>query len=254
MPTSDETTSFRPMNGPDVEEATLIDGLPGYGMVACIAVRQIIEQLDLDQYGSIVSAEHFPVLSYENGRLRNPVRLYANPEPQIVTLQSDIAISLQAFAPLSRTVVDALESRIERAIFLVEIPASVPEDVGSISGAASTGELEQTLTDAGIPLEEEDGLIIGPTGAVANQFFQADIPTAVLFVGTATDLFTPDPDAARVLIEDALNPIVEFDIDTTELEEQSGMIQRELQDMAHQVKQVTGGGSTDDLSYLWMYQ
>lgn len=253
MPASDETTSFRRTNGPDVEKATLIDGLPGYGMVACIAVRQIIEQLDLDQYGSIVSAEHFPVLSYEKGRLRDPVRLYARPEPPVVTLQSDVAISPQAFAPLSRAVVNTLESSVERAIFLVEIPASFPEEVGSISGLASTDELEQTLEDAGIPPGEEEGIIVGPTGAVANQFFQADIPTAVLLVGTSTDLFAPDPEAARILLEDALNPLIEFDIDTSELEEQSETIQHEMQGIARQVQQLAGENPADDLSYLWMY-
>lgn len=251
MPPSDEPVSFRRTDGPDVADATLIDGLPGYGMVACIAVRQINDQLGLDRYGSLRSAEHFPVLSYEKGRLRDAVRVYASPDPPVVTLQSDVVVAPPAFEPVGETLLDALEPVLERAIFLVEIPAVRPEDVGRVSGLASSDEVERGLRDAGVPIEAEEGLLFGPTGAVASRFFDAGVPTAVLLVRTATDLSTPDPEAARLLLENALDPLVGLDVDTTELVDRSESIRREMQDIATQVKRMLDGDPTGGLGMYY---
>jgi uncharacterized protein len=49
--------------------------------------------------------------------------------------------------------------------------------------------------------------------------------------------YIPDPAAARAVIEEALEPLVEFDIATQELDEQAEQIQEQKQQIALQLQQ-----------------
>jgi len=49
--------------------------------------------------------------------------------------------------------------------------------------------------------------------------------------------YIPDPGAARAVIEDALEPLVDFDVDTRELLEQAEEIQAQKRRIAEQLQQ-----------------
>ncbi|MFD1565815.1 PAC2 family protein [Haloarchaeobius amylolyticus] len=53
-----------------------------------------------------------------------------------------------------------------------------------------------------------------------------------------TDPCVPNPAAARSMLETALEPLSEFDIDTTEVREQAEEIQRQKQQVAQQLQQI----------------
>lgn len=218
-----------------VESPTLVEGLPGHGMVASIAVDRITDQLDLSHRGSVHSEDLPPVTTFEDGRVRDLVRVYAGADPDILTLQSDVAIPPVAFDSLGQCVLGDLVDTYERGVFLAGVPASDEDDHGEISAIATTDALESDLNDAGIQLTTGAGAVGGVTGAMAQACYHEDIPAAVLIV--RANPFFPDPSAATVLIEDALEPLVEFDIDTTELEEQAAEIRRQKQQIATQLKQ-----------------
>jgi uncharacterized protein len=74
------------------------------------------------------------------------------------------------------------------------------------------------------------------TGALAKEFFAAEIPTAILIV--KTNPFFPDPTAAQSLIENAVEPLVDFDIETTALAQQAETIEDELEQVATQYQQI----------------
>ncbi|MFB6100968.1 MAG: proteasome assembly chaperone family protein [Haloplanus sp.] len=217
------------------ESATLIEGLPGLGMVASIAVDQITSQLALDEYGTIVSDDFPPVAAFADGRVRDAVRVYAGSDPDVLTLQSDVPIPPGAVEPLSECVVDDLSTAFEQAIFLAGAPADSEAEVGNVVGVATTDELESKLTDAGIELAEGSGVIGGVTGSLLSECYHADIPAAVLVV--RSNPYIPDPGAAQSVIDTALEPLVEFDIDTQALREQAEEIQQQKQQLAEQLQQ-----------------
>lgn len=72
----------------DAEGATLIEGLPGHGLVASIAVDRITEQLGLDFHAVIRSDASPQVTSFDDGLVQDTVRLYAGDDPPVMTLQS----------------------------------------------------------------------------------------------------------------------------------------------------------------------
>ncbi len=233
--TANSSTQFERLTEPPTDSLTLIEGLPGLGMVASIAVDQIAKQLGLEQHGTIVSDDFPPVAAFDSGRVRDPVRVYAGEHPAVMTLQSDVPIPPTAVESLSQCVLNDLAEEFQRAIFLAGAPAESEDEIGDIIGVATTEQLESALTNADIALAEGSGVIGGVTGALLADCYQNDIPAAVLIV--SSNPYIPDPGAARAVIENALEPLVEFDIDTTELREQAEQIQQQKQQIAEQLQQ-----------------
>lgn len=229
------STQFERTTDLATESATLIEGLPGLGMVASIAVDRITTQLGLEQVGTIASDDVPPVAAFTDGRVREPIRVYGGETPDVVTLQSDMPIPPNAFRSLSRCVVTDLADTFDQAIFLAGAPAESESQLGEVVGVATTDELETELTDAGVTLTEGTGVIGGVTGSLLKACYDADVPAMILVV--RSNPYIPDPGAAEAVIETALEPLVEFDIDTTELRERAEEIQRQMQQVAEQLQQ-----------------
>ncbi|MBX0297360.1 proteasome assembly chaperone family protein [Haloarcula nitratireducens] len=232
----DVSITFDQLTDIGAESPTLIEGFPGFGLVAAIAVDQITSQLDLKHHGNIVSDEFPPILSYQDGHAQDMVRVYASSQHNVMTLQSDLALPPSAFKPLSRCVLEELANEFDRAIFLAGAPAQSEDEIGTVKAITTAEELEADIQNAGIELAEGTGLVGGITGSLANDCYHHDVPAAVLVVHA--DPYLPDPGAARSVIEDALEPLVDFDIDTSELEEQSNQIQQQMQQIADQYQQM----------------
>lgn len=239
----------------DANEPTLVEGLPGHGLVASIAVDQITKQLDLDHVGSITADEFPPIVTFEDGLVRDPVRVYGGEDPAMLTLQSDLALPQQAFEPLSKCVLQDLSEQFSRAIFLAGAPAESESERKEVTGIATTPAMRDELEAADIDLGAEPGLVGGVTGALVKACYHGDVPAAVLIVKSHP--FLPDPGAAQEVIENALEPLVDFDIDTSELEQQAEEIQERMTKIAEQYQQMVEDqqqGTKTDVGIPGMYQ
>jgi len=244
MAPADAPVTFDRLTDLELDEPpTFIEGLPGHGLVAAIAIDQITTQLGLAHHGNIVSEHIPPIASFDDGRIRDPVRVYAGP-PGVMTLQSDMPLPERAFEALGTCVLEELAPEFELAIFLAGAPAQSKEELGEVRGVATSDAVEARLRDADIELADGTGLIGGVTGALVSACDHADVPAAVLIV--QANPYVPDPAAARAVIEDALEPLVDFDIDTTELEVEADQIQQQLQRIASQYQEMSERSPTSD--------
>ncbi|MFB6131482.1 MAG: proteasome assembly chaperone family protein [Salinigranum sp.] len=231
-----ESATYEQLTQLEASSPTLIEGLPGHGLVASIAVDQIIRQLGLKHHGNIVSDDFPPVVTYQDGLVHDLVRVYAGTDPDVLTLQSDLALPPSSFEPLARCVIGDVAEEFERAIFLTGVPAESESRIGDVAGVATTEEMRDDLDAVGVARAEDPGLIGGITGAIVKECYHADVPAIVLVVRSHPLL--PDPGAAQHVIEEALEPLVDFDIDTTELREQADEIQEQLKQLSQQYQQM----------------
>lgn len=243
MSTNDSPT-FERSGTVDVESPTLIEGFPGHGLVASIAVDQITNQLDLEYYGQLRCPALPPVASYENGRVQDLVRVYAGADPAVMTLQSDLMIPQDAFDQVTECVLSDLATEFDQAIFLAGAPARNEEEIGEVIGIATDDGMESEIDGAGIELAEGSGLVGGVTGALVDACYERGVPAAVLVVKAHPQI--PDPGAARAVIENAIEPLVDFDIETTELQEQSEQIRSQLEQVAQQYRQMAQAGESQE--------
>lgn len=228
--------SFERLTDLDGGTPTLVEGLPGHGLVAAIAVGQIREQLSLEHHGNIRSRSFPPAVTFADGLVQDLVRVYAGTDPDVLTLQSDLALPPSAWRPLAECVIDQCAEEFDRAIFLTGVPAESESRLGDVAGVGTTPEMRDELADAGVELATDPGLVGGVTGALVERCYHAGVPAMVLVVRAHP--FLPDPGAAQQVIEEALEPLVDFDIDTTELREQSDEIRARMQQLSEQYEQM----------------
>lgn len=248
------SVEFEQLTDLPAEAPTLIEGLPGHGLVAAIATDIITEQLELEHHGNINSDDFPAVTTYVDGQVRDIVRVYAGKDPSVMTLQSDMPLPAYAFPALSTCILEDLANEFDRAIFLAGAPANKEEEIGEVVGIATDDRIQRDLTEAGIQLAQGHGLVGGITGALTNACYQADIPAAVLVV--KANPFLPDPTAARAVVETALEPLVDFDIDTSKLKEQADSIQKHMEQIAQHYQQIAEQdiSDRDDRHMAMMYQ
>ncbi len=224
--------TFTQVSDADTTGSTLIEGLPGHGLVAAIAVDQITTQLGLKHYGTINAEAFPPVTTFQDGLVHDLVRVYAGADPAVLTLQSDLALPQNAIEPLSGCVVSELAERFDEAIFIAGAPAQSEDDLGTVQGIGTVPTVRDELEAAGVTVPDEHGLVGGITGGLVRECYREEIPAALLIVQSYPHI--PDPRAAKAVIDKALSPLVEFEVDTTELAEQADEIQSRLQQIAAQ--------------------
>jgi uncharacterized protein len=249
---SDTATTFHRETDLEAEGPTLIEGLPGHGMVASIAVDQITEQMELEQHGVIRSEAFPPVTSFADGLVQDTVRVYAGTDPAVMTLQSDVPIPPDAFDGLGQCILEDLTEEFDRAIFLAGALAQTEEQVGDVFGIATNDDLKSDLVNAGIDTADEHGAVSGVTGALMSACYEAGVPAILLLSRAAPN--APDPAAAASVIDTALEPLVDFDITTGDLREQAEQIQNQKQQVAQQLNQMQSSDQDVPMQANSMYQ
>jgi uncharacterized protein len=231
-------------DGVELDEPTLIEGLPGVGLVGKLATDHVVETLDMEYYASI-DCEGLPQISvYEGGgrELQPPVRLYADAERDLVALQSDIPVSASAASGFSSCVTDWLADRDATPIYMSGLSHQKQSDeIPSLYGVA-TGDAGGRLDDHDIDTPRERGAISGPTGALLHEAGARGLDAVGLVV--QSDPQFPDPEAARILVEHGIGPLTGVKVGTDQLVERA----EEISDQKEQLAQRMGEADPDESS------
>lgn len=213
----------------------LVEGLPGVGLVGKIVADHLVRDLDMDYYAA-VRCEGVPqvgVYRGERSELRPPVRLHADEERNLLVLQSDVPISPSEATNFAACITGWLDSHDVTPIYLSGLPDqsdSAPEIYG-----VATAEGGNLLDEAGIVPPAEGGLVSGPTGALLYHAGLVGLDSVGLIAETNPQF--PDPEAARTMLENGIEPLIGVDVDTSDLVEQAEQIQEAREQLAQRMHQ-----------------
>ncbi len=226
----------------ELESPTLVEGLPGAGLVGKIAVDHLVDELDMTYYGALHCKGLPRVAVYEgdSSMLRPPVRLYADDETELVALQSDVPVSPKQASEFASCVTGWLDTNGVFPLYLsglAEDPEGSPELYG-----VSTGSAEHRLDEAGIVPPRGSGMVSGPTGALLHRAIETDLGAVGLIV--QTDPRFPDPEAARTVLEHGVKPIADIEVETDRLIEQADEIQQARKQLAERLQEMDVEEST----------
>lgn len=217
----------------ELDDPFLVEGLPGLGLASKIAADHLIDALDMEPYAA-VEAEGLPeVAMFEAGdhAVRPPVQLFASAEHDLLVLTADVLVSPLYAQDFSDLVVGWIAEQEVTPLFCAGLP--VDEDTNRLYGV-STGGAAGMLDDADVAPPDGPGLVGGPTGALLRAADDRGMEAAGLIV--ETDPQFPDPAAARVLIDDGVEPIAGFDIETDVLTERAEQIREQKEQFAQMVR------------------
>lgn len=219
----------------ELDQPTMVEGLPGVGLVGKLATDHLVETFDMTYYASF-DCEGLPRISvYEEGSrdLEPPVRLYADAERDLLALQSDVPISAAAAANFATGVTEWLEDNDVTPIFMSGLPHQKEADeIPSLYGVA-TGSQAEHLDEHDIDTPVERGAISGPTGALLHDSSARGLDAVGLIV--QSDPQFPDPEAARILIEHGVAPLTGIDVDTDDLGERAEEISEQKEQLAQRM-------------------
>ncbi|MFB6184722.1 MAG: proteasome assembly chaperone family protein [Haloarculaceae archaeon] len=220
----------------ELDAPVLVEGLPGVGLVGKITSDHLVDQLGMDYYAAC-HCEGLPEAAvYREGtsRFRPPIRLHADPEHDLLVLQSDVPISPQAAPEFAGCLTGWLVDNDVTPLYLSGLPTEEKGDVPSMYGVATDG-MDELLEDHDIDPPNEHGLVSGPTGALLHHAARSGLDALGLVVEANANF--PDPEAARVLLTDAIEPIAGVEVGIDELVDQAEQIRQAKEQLAKQMQQ-----------------
>jgi uncharacterized protein len=237
--------------GLELDAPTLVEGLPGVGLVGKIAVDHLIDECGMVHYANIHCDGLPAVAAYgaDDTALRTPVRLYADPDRDLLVLQSDVPVAPGAATTVADCLGGWFTDRDVTPVYLSGLPSEKDEEVPALFGVAA-GDGGALLDDVDIGPPPEAGLITGPTGALLEHAVETDT-TAVALVVESDPQF-PDPEAARVLLKDGIGPLAAVDVPLDDLVEHAEDIREAKERLAERMQDATA--ESTQAQPLRMYQ
>ena len=235
----------------ELDSPTMVEGLPGVGLVGKIAADHLVGTFDMTHYANVHCSAIPPVAVYQendNGLLP-PVRLYADAERDLLVLQSDVPISPAAAQEFADCLGDWFGDDGVFPIYLSGIAREKEEAVPVMYGVG-TGSGQSRLDEADIDRPSETGLVSGPTGALLNDAVARGGDAVGLIV--ESDPRFPDPEAARVLLTDGVEPLTGIDVETNDLVDRAEEIREAKERLAKRMQEA--GEESTQARPLGMYQ
>ncbi|SNR31713.1 proteasome assembly chaperone family protein [Halorubrum vacuolatum] len=234
-----------------LNEPVLVEGFPGIGLVGKIAADHLVDVHGMVHHANVHCEGLPPVVTYaaDNRALRTPVRLYADPETELMALQSDVPVTPAAAVEFAECFAGWYEETEVLPLFLSGLPrekdVSPPDLYGLTAGPA-----DPRAADVDLEAPPESGLISGPTGAMLADALRRDLSAVGLIV--ESDPQFPDPEAARTLIVDGIDPIADIETPIEGLTDQAEEIKEAKEAFARRMQQANEESSQAEP--LKMYQ
>lgn len=179
------TLKKRPKN------AKIIVGFPGYGLVGTIAIKFLIEHLDIEKIGSIESNRLLPLAAVHKSKLVGPLDIFYNKKYNLVVIQilSDLGGVEWEF---SKTLLQIGKELGSKEIMVLEGMPAQSKDLRTFYYSTKSSNLDKY----GItPLTE--GVMMGVTATLLLN--SSKMPITCILAESHSQL--PDSEAAAKIIE-----------------------------------------------------
>lgn len=216
----------------ELEDAILIEGLPGIGNVGRIAVEYLVQKLDAKKIAELHSPHFMPFVLLHDDEV-NMMNLdfyhWKNSDGKdIVFLTGDTQSSDDSVGhyEISDTIIDYCKDiGVSRVITLGGFKSGDADEEmegeNEILGAVTDSELIEEYDDYGINFEDTSskiGMIVGATGLLLSTAKRKDLDGVALMAETAGFPIVTDPKAAEALLK-VLKEMYNIEVSLEEIDE-----------------------------------
>lgn len=226
---------------------TIIEGFPGFGLVATIATGFLVDHLKCEQIGRHWFEDQMPTIAIHNCEAVDPIGIFYNKKNNIVIVQG-VASSKGQEWKLADYVMELANKFQAKEIITLE-------GVGSPEGGDGKSRKFFYTTDTKKKQKFEkigvdclgEGIIVGVSGALLMKSTQTKIPVTCMFTETHSKL--PDSKAAAKIIE-LLDNYLGLNVDPKPLLKQAQEFESKLKEMIDKQKKAKQTITKKDISYL----
>jgi uncharacterized protein len=225
----------------DLSNAILIEAFPTVGLVSSIAGHFLIDQLKLEEIGTISSRYFTPAAVIHNGFPSPPVRIYAGKKTcgsdeicdQIVIIISEFMPSVDIIKPLGDAILSWAKKK--KFSYIVTLEGTHGEDPkkSKTHGVASTQKMKDILKKYTID-ETKEGMITGITGVLLYE--GARLKRDVLCLLAEAHTSYPDSRAAAVLVETLDKMLPGIKLNTEPLYKEADEIEQKIRSFIKQAQ------------------
>ncbi|EHP89060.1 proteasome assembly chaperone family protein [Methanotorris formicicus] len=240
-----------------LENAILVEGLPGIGHVGRIAAEHIVREFKGEKFLELYCYDFPPqVLVNENGTvefMNNEFYIVREPVQMIVVLGNTQALSPIGQYYLAEKLVEVgIKYGAKMTYTLGGFGVGKITDVPKVYAAATSEELANKLKEYGVEFRKDGGGIVGAAGLMLT-FSKLNGIEGVCLMGE-TPGYLVDPKSARAVLE-KFSKIVGFEIDMKELEERAKDMEKFLEKIRKfeeevMMQQQPKPPSDEDLRYI----
>ena len=233
---------------PDIlkKSQIFITGFHGLGEVGYIAIRHIIDQLNCERTGIIISDSAPPVLSIYKGKLQQPFEFYTYENFTFMIPHLQPYQHLQSL--FATKLVDWLlsQNHFTETYLLGGVDARLRISEDFNLRYIPTQQYMETITQERKELIEknllDEGLFVaGPLAVILGILDIKEHPALAVLAYAQRD--RPDPKGAVYIVEE-LNKMFDLTVDTTELIENAKRIEEEIQKHLDDMQLTTRGDKT----------
>ncbi len=222
--------------------ATILEGFPGYGLVATITTGFLLDHLKCERIGTFYFTEVPPTLAVHGCRVVDPVGVYYNKENNLIIIHS-IASPVGIEWRAADLVLDIAKQVGAKKIVSVEGVGSQEEGGSRVFHYSNASSESSKFEKLGIDCLGE-GIIVGVTAALIQK---TDLPICALFAETHMNL--PDSKAAAAVVQ-ALDKYLGLDVDYAPLLKQAQQFETKLKALMQQAQQAKETRDKKQLSYV----
>ncbi|MEM4336469.1 MAG: PAC2 family protein [Candidatus Woesearchaeota archaeon] len=220
----------------------IIEGFPGFGLVASISTEFLINHLNTEKIGVIKIKETSPLIAIHEGKVVEPVGLYYNRENNIVIVHA-ITNTQGLEWELKETIVKLAKELEAKEIVSIEgVIGAEGRETRSFyfSNSPKNGKkFENSKIE-----KLKEGVIVGVTGAL---LLEKDVPVSAIFVETRTAM--PDSKAAAKAIE-VLDKYLGLNVDYAPLLKQAEIFEKKIKKILQQKEAISEEQEKKRMSYI----
>ena len=217
----------------DISNSILIEAFPTVGLISSIAGHFLIEQLKLEEIGTISSRYFMPAAVIHNGMPSPPVRIYAGKKicgpsgacDQIVIIISEFMPAVNIIKPVAEKILDWVQKKKCNYIVNLEGTHGLDPKNPKTYGVATTQKMRDILKKYNID-ETKEGMITGITGVLLYEGTRLKRDVICLLAEAHTSY--PDSRAAALLVEALDRMLPEIQLDTQPLYEEAKEIEQKI--------------------------
>lgn len=210
---------------------TLLEALPGIGLVGPMAGSYIIQKLAMECIGYVQSEYFPPIASIHNSTPMFPARIYKSAKYKLILFIAEFTVPPIAVYPLANEMLSfARKYGISKIVSVGGMPAQKRTD--NIYLTSTDADMIKKAVKVGIkPIRE--GVVAGVSAALLVKSQEYGIPALEVLVEVDPNI--TNPKYAEVAIT-GLNKLLDMDIDLEELDKESKEVDAKIREMMKKVK------------------
>lgn len=214
--------------GSEIRNPILILAVPGAGLVSIIATDHLIKIAGLEEVGKIDSPIFPPVIGVKDGVAMNTVKIYGGKGLYVV--KAEVPLPLDPLIQLTTSILDwVARKRPKLAVVMGGVPEEdrIKMEKPHVTAVFSSDEAKAIAQGIGGQLMKE-GYLSGYAAFFLREASRRGVPAVALMVQSFPAY--PDPGAAAEILK-AMESVLGFDVDISQLEAESETIRLRLREL-----------------------